>query len=134
MEDVKTQETDTATRLAGPPIGDSEEDGEQKLDQTSAGAEESRLPSAPDVTYDATLMESCSGAQNGEVDEGESAGGAKEKAVRFEEVVKEHTVEVPVEGEKGEEEGERPVGTDTEEWMDILGSGELKKKVCTIMK
>ena len=113
-----------------------EEDGENKPLQTSTSTEDGRLPSAPDVTYDATYLDSGSEqktTRESETErEGEGGGGggepaateegssaAKEKAVRFGEEVREEAAERQ-EGDGQEEEGE---------WMDILGSGELKKKV-----
>lgn len=127
------------TRLIEPP--GSEESG---LDPASMSTEESSVSPAPDVTYDTTILESQKqsseqqqqgsekakdsaegGAEEGEEEsakqKGETGSGAmQEKTVRFE----------------GEKQVEQSVSTKDEEkeedeWMDILGSGDLQKKVLT---
>ena len=91
--------------------------------EAAGGLEDSRSPDAPDVTYDATVLEqnqseAASGSGGGE----EGGREEREKAVRFkEEVAVEETGRLG-EGVRGETERE-------EEWLDILGSGDLKKKV-----
>ena len=125
---------------------------EQKLEAASANGDSS-LPAAPDVTYDTTILEGHvqsstttsaggdptkekSDAEEGEEEGrevGEKAGqdgsGTKQETVRSEDGEKEQTKDKRTEGG----EGGKNSGTEEEEkeeWMDILGSGELKKKVC----
>lgn len=110
-----------------------EENGENTPLQTSTSTEDGRLPSAPDVTYDATLLDSQSEQKtrrDGETAEGggepvteEGSSAEKKKAVRFGEEVREQPAAERSEGDGQEEDSE---------WMDILGSGELKKKVWVI--
>lgn len=135
-----------AARLEPPG---SEEDGEQKLGTTSVSAEDSSLPPAPDVTYDATILESQNGEQQGpeigspEIAQWEREGGQDaETAVQESAIGSSASQEKTVGLEEGgrEQRGERTEGDgkseddnngrgEKEEWMDILGSGELKKKV-----
>ena len=122
---------------------------EQKLEAASANGD-SNSPAAPDVTYDTTILEAHvqsstttstggdptkekSDAEEGEEEGrevGEKAGqdgsGTKQETVRSEDGEKEQTKEKRTEG--GENSGAKE--EEKEEWMDILGSGELKKKVC----
>ena len=126
------EEAPEATNPAEPsPHLRSEEDGKQTLEGSPVGEGDGGLPaSAPDVTYDATVLDNehcpegtkdCT--ENGD---GETAGTKKkvEEAVRLGQ---------RTEGDGREEEEEQGKGgqseNDDEEWMDILGSGALKKKV-----
>ena len=130
------------SELENARVSETEDVEEKPLEETSTNVEDSRLPPAPDVTYDATLLENQSetssgsaggrergeenGQEEGEKEEARSA--AKEKAVRFEGVDEKRT-----EGGEGEEEEgrerQKDGRTEEDEWMDILGSGDLKKKV-----
>lgn len=87
----------------------------------ATGGENSVTSTAPDVTYDATLLDDqthTSLSQRGEKEETEPS---KERSVRFKEEVESQRSPAGGEEKKSREE--------EEEWMDILGSGDLKKKV-----
>lgn len=108
------------------------ETGEERLQEISTtGGEDSRLPPAPDVTYDTTVLEQNPGeaaalqgsGREGGCERDARSGTPKEKAVRFKEEVAREDPPVEAGGAGGEEDEEK------EEWMDILGSGDLKKKV-----
>ena len=98
-------------------------------EETAEGRDESGALAAPDVTYEATLLEqsetttTAGGAGEGETASGNGGGAGKDKAVRF----REHAVQErsPPAGRGGRREEE-------EDWLDILGSGDLKKKVGAI--
>ncbi|CAI7996314.1 Peptidyl-prolyl cis-trans isomerase FKBP8 [Geodia barretti] len=91
--------------------------GEERAHEMSAtDGEDSRVPAAPDVTYDATLLE-----------QHQSETTAKEKAVRFKEEVTGLEEDPPI--ARGEEDKKEKEEEEKDEWMDILGTGDLKKKV-----
>lgn len=118
--------------------------GENGLDPSSMNTEDNSLSPAPDVTYDATILESQKQSSEQQqqdlgkekdseevgIEEGEESANQKdvtessavqEKAVKFENGEREQQAE---QGDSTKEEEKQE-----DEWMDILGSGELKKKV-----
>lgn len=119
--------------------------GENGLDPSSTNTEDNSLSPAPDVTYDATILESQKQSpeeqqqglgeakdseekgvkEEGSAKQNDGTGGSavQEKALEFENGGREQQAEQS--GSTKEEEKEE------DEWMDILGSGELKKKVPT---
>lgn len=120
--------------------------GENGLDPSSMNTEDNSLSPAPDVTYDATILESQKQSSEQQqqdlgkekdseevgIEEGEESANQKdvtessavqEKAVKFENGEREQQAE---QGDSTKEEEKQE-----DEWMDILGSGELKKKVLT---
>ena len=115
------------------------ETGEERLQEMSTtSGEDSRLPPAPDVTYDATVLEQNPGEAaalqgSGREESGERdarSGTPKEKAVRFKEEVAREDPPEEARGEGGgEDKRDMEEDEEKEEWMDILGSGDLKKKV-----
>ena len=112
--------------MEGPAAEQGDAGEERAQEMSTTDEEDSRVPSAPDVTYDATVLEQNqhSGETGGEGGEARTTNGAsKERAVRFkeEEVAGREEREGGDKREKEEEE--------KDEWMDILGSGDLKKKV-----
>ena len=113
------------------PSPDSEEDGKQNLEASSG---DNGIPtSAPDVTYDATILEDehCPEGAKDCSENGDEQGSELESTAKREKVEEAvHPVE-RTEGDGREEEGEGGQ-SENEEWMDILGSGELKKKVHTM--
>lgn len=132
-------EAEENTRLIEPSRS-----GENGLDPSSMNTEDNSLSPAPDVTYDTTILESQKQSNEeqqqglGEAKDSEEKGveekersakqndgtgssTVQEKAVKFENGGREQQAEQS--GSTKEEEKQE------DEWMDILGSGELKKKV-----
>ncbi|CAI7996312.1 Peptidyl-prolyl cis-trans isomerase FKBP8 [Geodia barretti] len=107
--------------------------GEERAHEMSAtDGEDSRVPAAPDVTYDATLLEqhqseTTAGGEGGGERGARTSGTAKEKAVRFKEEVTGLEEDPPI--ARGEEDKKEKEEEEKDEWMDILGTGDLKKKV-----
>lgn len=120
---------------ASPDLG-SEEDEKQNLEASSVNEGDSGIPaSAPDVTYDATVLENEHCPERGKDCAENGDGSGMETATTKEKVEEAVQLGQRTEGD-GREEGEEGKGgqseNDDEEWMDILGSGALKKKVRTL--
>ena len=115
-----------------------EEAEEPSPREMTGDGEDSRLPTAPDVTYDATVIEqnqseptAPGGDGEKEKEEGSEkenkSAPPKEKAVRFKEEVEREGS--PPEKSTDGDRGDKKEREEEDEWMDILGSGDLKKKV-----
>lgn len=139
------EELETSERFA--EIMENNREQNTLAEETSTDIKDSRVASAPDVTYDATLLEDQNDASGGvreggrneesrkdateQNSVGEEGNTTREKAVRFEEADEKRT-EGDVMNKEGMQTQTQNRSSQVEEkddWMDILGSGDLKKKV-----